>query len=98
MKLGTVVMLNKIIKEEAPHKPDKLSKVKYKPVDLTNTELDDGQRKRLQALLMQFGDVIAQSEYDIGKTRIVKHTIPLVDETLITEYRLLNTVYTTGGS
>ena len=72
-KLGTIMLItpNEIItNEQMPMKVKPLEKIK-------DNHLDQIQKTKLAKLLNRYEIVLAQNDNDVGKTNVVKHTIPL---------------------
>ena len=74
VRLGTIAAL------KGKNEQVRYEKEVTRTIDLSNTDLKEEQKEQLQQLLNEYSEVIAQDEFDIGRTKIVKHTIPLLDE------------------
>ena len=74
-RVGTAVALKKQVQVEEPPR----RKV-YADISLSESDIDAEQKTRLKKLLREYRRVLAEHEHDLGKTSLVKHTIPLVSE------------------
>ena len=52
----------------------------YGEIDLSNCDIGTDEQERLRDVLHEFDEVMAKHEYDLGKTSVIKHTLPLLDE------------------
>jgi len=56
---------------------------KYDKPTVNSPNLTPEERKRFTKLLRKYDHLFAKHEYDLGKTHIIEHEIPLLDETPI---------------
>ena len=75
-KLGTLSALKNVVTVV----PIEEESRKFPVVDLSKSNLSKEEKDQLQEILVHYSDVMAQYEYDIGKTAVVKHSIPLIDD------------------
>ena len=61
-------------------KPSDRNKLMIEPDWFEHAEFTSKEKLELLALIRKYSIVFAASEYDLGKTPLVKHTIPLTDE------------------
>ena len=85
-KVGTIASLKSVVTVVQDEEPKK----KNLMIDLSKADLSVEQKAHLYQLLEEYSDVMAQYEYDIGKTAVVKHSIPLVNDAPIKQraYRI----------
>ena len=51
----------------------------YSPVDLSNSDLDDEKKQKVQALLDDYDDIFSKHSRDFGRTDVVRHKVDLTD-------------------
>ena len=71
-KLGTASNIDMIVKHINNETPKKLPFFSFEKSKINSEEKND-----LYNLLKKYKTVFAQSEYDLGRTNVLKHTIPL---------------------
>ena len=75
-KIGTATPIHELVEVI-----QETSKYKIYPnIDLTNSDISEEEKKQMQEVLEEYSNVIAKHEYDLGRTSVIKHTIPLTNE------------------